>query len=288
MSRVNGDNATRQDKCVGIIGCGWLGSALAKELINQGCQVSATRSREESVNELSAQGINTHLLLIPTEQGTLNKHRIFDCQQLVIAITPQLRQGRIDYPEKIKQLIQAAEQSNAVKQIILLSSSAIYNGLSGDVTEEVPLVLSADKVQLLHEAEQAALAFAQADGQRCAYVLRLAGLVGESRHPGKFLAGKNKALADGDAAVNLIHQQDAVGLILALLNTNAASGIFNGVSNTKANKREYYQRAAQTLLLPEPVFSIQETKTDTRVVNGDKAQRLLSYQFVYPDLLSWL
>jgi nucleoside-diphosphate-sugar epimerase len=273
---------------VGIVGCGWLGTALATTLINKATSVIATRSSEENCSDLIAQGINAEVLLLPTSQAELNQHAVFACRTIVIAITPQFRNGRVDYPDKVKQVVTAAEHNGNVKQIILLSSSAVYNGLSGVVTEDIPLDFSAEKVSLLYDAELAVLGFGNEALGRRSHVLRLSGLVGENRHPGKFLAGKSTLAVNAKAQVNLIHQEDAVGIITRLLSSKVKTGIFNGVSATKATKQDYYQAAAKALSLPEPIFSNMDSLETVRVVNGDKVRQLLSYQFVYPDLLSWL
>jgi nucleoside-diphosphate-sugar epimerase len=273
---------------VGVIGCGWLGKALAKTLIKNDTLVIGTRSSAENCLDLISQGINAEVLLLPTPQAELNQHNVFNCQTIVIAITPQFRKGRVDYPDKVKQLVAAAQDSGNVNQVILLSSSAIYNGLSGSVNEDSRVDLTADKVALLYKAEQAVLAFDNVSLEHRSHVLRLSGLVGEDRHPGKFLAGKSTLTVNAKAPVNLIHQQDAVGIIIALLNSNVKTSVINGVSETRATKQDYYQAAAKALSIPEPLFSNTNSLELVRIVNGDKARDLLSYQFVYPDLLSWL
>jgi len=281
---------------VGIIGCGWLGTPLAKTLLAEDVDVLATRSNKENTAVLTEQGIEAEVLLLPATTAEmfaqLNQHRVFKQHNLVIAITPQFKQGRADYGEKVAQLVEAAKVQGQVKRIILLSSSAVYNGLLGVVNEETSLDLSAEKVQALHDAEQAVLKFSNRSQLRRSYVLRLAGLVGPNRHPGKFLINSRIVKAP-DSPVNLIHQQDAQGLVLSLLNTEAPTGVFNGVSDTHVSKKSYYQAAAKALSLPEPKFSdvelsAKEQPAPRRIVNGDKAQQVLSYQFVYPDLLTWL
>ncbi len=287
---------------VGIIGCGWLGSALAYHLKKQGVAVLATRSNIDNTEQLKSQGIEAEVLSLPAEQALLNTHPIFKQQCLVIAITPQFRQGRVDYADKVQQLVESAKAGNCVEQIILLSSSAIYNGLSGQVEENSTLDLSADKVSVLNQAEQAVLNFNSNNfnepslntlnddlGNKKAYVLRLSGLVGPKRHPGKFLLN-GRLLKSPQAIVNLIHQQDAVGLIEALLQRNICGGIFNGVSSTQVTKKQYYQAAASALQLPTPTFEENELSTvsEPKVVSGEKTQAALAYSFVYDDLLTWL
>lgn len=276
---------------VGVIGCGWLGTPLAKALLAQNIDVLATRSRIENIAELTVQGIDAEVLLLPATTPScvekLNQHSVFKQHNLVIAITPQFRKGLENYSEKVAQLVQAAQERGNVNSIVLLSSSAVYNGLVDEVNEESLLDFSADKVTILHEAEKAVLNFADESEQRTSYVLRLAGLVGSDRHPGNFLQ-HGRMLKSPEAKVNLIHQQDALGLIISLLTTKPCSGVYNGVSDTHVSKKTYYQKAARALSLPEPIFFENENVVISRTVSGRKAQQVLSYQFVYPDLLTWL
>jgi nucleoside-diphosphate-sugar epimerase len=281
---------------VGIVGCGWLGKALAASLLEQGTSVLATSSQECNVEKLKQQGIKAKQLLLPSAPEQLNHHEIFSQQCLVIAITPQFKKGQAEYAIKVAQLVEAAKNRGVVQQIILLSSTAVYQGLEGVVDESTKLDLaglssvktglvktgSMDKTQVLNAAEQAVLNF-QPKGN----VLRLAGLVGPDRHPGKFLLAK-RTLTNSTAPVNLIHQQDAAGLIMSLITTTSPSGVFNGVSDTHVTKALYYQTAAKSLGLELPTFSADNTKDSTRVVSGEKAKQYLDYSFAYPDLLAWL
>lgn len=276
---------------VGIVGCGWLGKVLALNLLAKNISVFATSSKIENVVKLTQQSINAEQLLLPAEAKALVQHKVFSQQSLVIAITPQFRQGKTDYADKVAQLVAAAKQRGIVKRIILLSSTAIYDGLADVVNEDSPLKLTTSKVQLLNAAEQAVLSFSNKDTQ-LGIVIRLAGLVGEDRHPGKFILA-NKTLVNALAPVNLIHQQDAAGLIESVLNetdevlTNLPP-IFNGVSDTHVSKRQYYQAAACALKVELPIFDEHQTNTISKVVSGEKAKRVLSYKFVYPNLLTWL
>lgn len=291
---------------VGIIGCGWLGKALATSLLEKGVPVLATSSKLDNVERLNQQLIIAQQLMLPTDNTKLAQHDVFTKQNLVIAITPQFKQGRTDYADKIAQLVNAAQQRGLVQHIILLSSTAVYHGLTGNVDEESSLNMATEKVQILNAAEQTVLHFPEQrakQGSKQGTVIRLAGLVGPERHPGKFLLA-NKILSNSATPVNLIHQQDAVGLIESLLQVKSlqgysqqylhgsSQGIFNGVSDTHVSKKEYYQVAAKALNLTSPLFtpenapqSINET---TRVVSGEKAKKDLNYKFVYPNLLAWL
>ena len=277
-------------KTVGIIGCGWLGTALAQQLLGTNHKILATTGHDESASKLVAQGINAKKLALPTVFSVhqLAQHTIFSAYQLVICLPPRVKLGQSDYPEKIKQIVASAELAD-VEHIILISSTAVYNGLSGKVDEQNDLDFTANKVQIIHDAEQEVLKFT-----RQANIIRLSGLIGPERHPGRFLSAK-KALANPDSVVNLIHQKDAVGIIEALLLRPSVPSlnqvIFNGVSTTHTTRALFYQQAAQALNLPQPDFiktvNGREAILSKEVV-GEKVYKELNYQFVYNDLLTWL
>ncbi len=276
---------------IGIIGCGWLGKALAITLLKKNISVLATSRKPDNVEKLTKQGIPTQQLVLPIDilsidHDKLKQHDIFTQKCLVIAITPQFKQGRTDYANKIAQLVSAAQHQNVVQHIILLSSTAVYHGLIGDVNENSQLNLAAEKVKILHAAEQSVLNFSKQPSKQ-GNVIRLAGLLGPDRHPGKFILAK-KTLNASNAPVNLIHQQDAVGLIISLMKTNAKQEIYNGVSDTHVSKQYYYQIAAKALSLQPPIFLQKKSQETNRIVCGEKAKQILRYKFIYPDLLTWL
>jgi nucleoside-diphosphate-sugar epimerase len=286
--QMKSNNENRHDIAlsVGIIGCGWLGKPLATRLIEQGVSVLATSSQQCNVEQLHEKGLAAQKLLLPSTIKQLSQHDVFTQQCLVIAITPQFKKGQTDYAMKVAKLVDTATQVGVVQRIILLSSTAVYQGLEGLVDENTKLNLvelnQMEKTQILYTAEQAVLNY-----HRHGSVLRLAGLVGPERHPGKFLLAK-RALKNSTAPVNLIHQQDAVGLILSLLTSASPQGIFNGVSDTHVSKALYYQAAAKSLGLELPTFGVDKVLNSTRIVSGDKAKQQLDYSFIYPDLLAWL
>lgn len=266
---------------VAIIGCGWLGHALAKRLLNEKYRVIVTTQSEEKKLKLANEDIDAELLSLPISEPKSLALNAFNCTTLIIAITPQIRQGRRDYPEKVAQLREMAELGK-VKRIILLSTTAIYNGLSGLVDEQAILDLSTEKVAIVNDAENAAREFS------CeTVILRLAGLVGPDRHPGRFLQGK-KVLSEPQAYINLIHQDDVVGVLMTIIAEQNVSGTFNAVSATETCKEHYYQAAASALNLPIPEFSFESSKGVGKRIGGAKLRDHFNYQFIHDDLIAWL
>ena len=268
------------DKSIAIIGCGWLGQPFAKLLKDQGYSVIGTCQSEASLQQLQTANIEAIQLSLPCDIKKLSEHPALNQHTLVIAFPPQLKKGAKDYPEKVAAIVSAAEQTK-VRKIILVSSTGIYNGLAGEVSETSALDTNNEKVKLLLAAEQALQKFSGDNS-----ILRLSGLVGPKRHPGRFFRS-GKTLSQPKAVLNLIHQQDAVGLLFSLIQDNAPMGVYNGVSETKAVKQEFYQAAARSLKMDPPVFDSADLSCG-RKVNGDKARTALSYHYIYNDLLRWV
>ena len=273
---------------VGIIGCGWLGKALTSELVSQQYSVIVSTQHKEKVAALSELGAQVECFTLSNIKPTEDDFKLSLFQQscLIIAIPPMVRQGKTDYPDKIKHIVQLAQTGN-VQQLIMISSTAIYNGLTGNVDENSKLDLSTKKTEIIHQAEQQALGF-----QGDTIILRFSGLVGLDRHPGKFLKGGRK-LSDPNATTNLIHQKDAVGLLLGLIAQPHHTNIYNASSNTHVYKRDYYEKAAQTIGYPKPEFLELEIKKNnshelSKKIISSKIRQKLNYTFQYDDLLMWL
>jgi nucleoside-diphosphate-sugar epimerase len=268
-------------KSVAIIGCGWLGHALAKQLLIEQYLVTVTVQSEEKKQKLCEENINAEQLSLPVLDPKSLVLSVFTHDTLIISITPQLRQGRSDYPEKVAQLVEMAELGN-VKKIVLLSTTAIYNGLSGLVDEQSVLDMNADKVAIINTAEQTVRSFSGTS-----VILRLAGLVGPERHPGRFLQGK-KVLAEPQSFINLIHQDDAVGVLMEIIANEDISGTYNAVSATETSKQHYYHAAANALNLPAPEFSFETSMHFGKRINDAKLRNSFNYQFTHDDLIVWL
>lgn len=290
---------------VAIIGCGWVGQALARELLRMQIDVTATTTNPDKLDTLTALGCNAKQLSLPLITSEHNSERSSGCKQglnqelshkliseldwladidtMVISITPQFKQGSMAYPDHVAQLVALAQQYH-IERVILLSSTGIYQGLAGQVDEQNALMLGSPKVALLHQAEQAVLT-----GISKACVLRLAGLVGPKRHPARFMAGK-QAVTNPQTPVNLVHQTDVVNAIVTMITQPQVSGIFNVVSESHPTRETFYQTACNRLGLIPPSFSDDQEQL-LRIVSGDKYQQLslqLGQQLDWPDLLIWL
>ncbi|XQW84704.1 NAD(P)H-binding protein [Thalassotalea piscium] len=268
-------------KSVAIIGCGWLGQALAQFLLAHQYSVIGTSQSQERLNLISSLGATPECLRLPINDNDECQYQCFNCHSLVIAIPPQFRSGNINYPENIAQIVSHAKKGQ-VKQIILINSTAIYGGLVGKVDENAVLNLSQEKVTLLQQAESYVL-----NSGLSAVSLRVAGLVGPNRSPRNFFK-QGRVLKDPDAFSNLVHQYDVVQCIAGMIETPENTGIYNLASKMRMSKQAFYQHAG--LMIAESALQTDcgPSLSTSKLVISDKIRQALSIKFEYDDLLAWL
>jgi nucleoside-diphosphate-sugar epimerase len=194
----------------------------------------------------------------------------------VISIPPKFRNGQTaEFIPKIRQIIKTV-QNHKIHKVIYISSTGVYSEGNTEVTELTPPNPSDESGKLLLQAEEL---FRQQTSFQIS-IIRFGGLVGPGRNPGRFFAGK-KAIANGLAPVNLIHQSDAVGVTLAVIEKDAFGFTFNACSPHHPPKSEFYANAARQSGFDLPEF-IPELK-DWKIVSSKNIQELLQYQYQFTD-----
>lgn len=263
---------------VGIIGLGWLGLPLAQHLTALGVDVIGTNTQADKVNTMESLGVKAELLKLPLD-GNGFKSQVFTQDVLIVAIPPKIKQGRVDYPELIQSVVSAANE-HSVKHLILISTTAIYNGLLANVDESTPLSLNGEKVALLNQAEQAVTLFKNRHT-----ILRLGGLIGPKRHPGRFMS-ISRPVRNANHPINLVHQRDVITAICAVIKQNVGSQIFNVVAPSHCTKRWFYQLACEKLAKDLPNFI--DGEPEGKCVLGNKITQLLPFSYQFDDMVQWL
>lgn len=117
-------------------------------------------------------------------------------------------------------------------------------------------------------------------------ILRLSGLVGYSRHPGNFFAN-GKLVQHADVPVNLIHRDDCIGIIAAIINQDEWGEVFNACADTHPTKRIFYSHARALLGSSASSLSFADTnELEFKIVSNNKVKQQLNYQFIYPDVMT--
>ncbi|MCF2858854.1 NADP-binding protein [Pseudoalteromonas sp. SMS1] len=237
-------------KRVIVLGAGWLGNALARDARTAGWQVEATRRVADHDAQISAFCLTGSQL-----HHTLTLHDAY----WICAIPPRMRQPDSNYLETLEQALITAE-SMACKGILLCSSTAVYGTDEGVFTEQSMLAPKDSKRQ---QVLQSAETLVQNAGGK---IVRLAGLVGPEREPGRFISGKHLS-SSSLARVNMLHQQDAVNGVMCILdNWQDAAPIYNLCHPSHPTKQDYYQQHCTREGSAPPTFA-SNTKSE-RIIDG--------------------
>ena len=199
-------------KSVAIVGLGWLGLPLALHLKELGWCVKGSKQSPEDAQKLHQLGIEAYPFSLSDEMKRLPDHirPLFNVDALIITLPPS-RFSSQQYCEYLAFLANQAKKQG-VQHLIFTSSTSVFPDISGQFDESSQLSAETEMGKTLIQAEQCLF---QSEISHCD-ILRLAGLIGKQRHPVKFLAGKHN-LKQGNSPVNLVHLEDCIQAISALL-----------------------------------------------------------------------
>ncbi|WP_435275640.1 NAD-dependent epimerase/dehydratase family protein [Psychrobium sp. nBUS_13] len=257
-----------------IIGSGWLGLPLAKSLNQQGQHVTATTT---SNNKVAIGDVNViHLdTQDPKSIAALNMH--FDV--MIITIPPKRGLG-YDYLTELTQLHHLAI-SLAIPHVLFTSSTSVWGNNKNIVIESSPMQPTTESAktmvafeQLIHDAPE-----------YLATTIKLSGLIGCDRHPGRFLAEKTD-VANPDAPVNLVVKEDVIGIISAVIQQDIWQQSLIACAPSHPSRHNFYTAAAAHLGLTPPTFTPETLLNKT--IDATHTSQLLKYQYQHPDLLQWL
>jgi nucleoside-diphosphate-sugar epimerase len=110
-----------------------------------------------------------------------------------------------------------------------------------------------------------------------ATVIRFGGLIGNQRHPGKYLAGKT-ALKNPEAPINLIHKTDCIHIIHRVLMAEPGNLAINAVYPWHPSKERYYTDYCLRKGLAVPKYD-HSTTSIGKIIDSSIVEQLLSYKF---------
>lgn len=233
------------------MGCGWLGLPLAKALVEGGYLVRGTTTSEYKLGMLQKPGIAPFLISLSEEKivGDISGF-LAEAEVLVINIPPKLRGGNKENYVKKMQLLLESVKTAKTKKVIFVSSTSVYGDINAEVTEETTTKPCTESGKKLLASENL---FKNCPELQTT-IIRFGGLIGPDRHPITMLSGRI-GLTNGNAFINLIHLEDCIGIIKAIIQDDWWDELFNGVYPYHPTKQEYYSGEAQKRGLTVPVYS---------------------------------
>ncbi len=256
------------------MGCGWLGLPLAKRLVKEGILVHGSTTSKEKIKVLEDAGIVPFQISL-AEDGISGAMEAFlaEIDSLIINVPPKLRSGgRENYVKKM-QLLHSAIKKAKIQNVLFVSSTSVYGDIEGTVTEEtVPKPVTESGKQLLASEN-----IFRNDITLQTTVIRFGGLIGSERHPVKMLSGR-QGLKNGNHPINLIHLNDCIEIIFAIVQNGWWNEIFNGVYPHHPKKNDYYLSEAKKRGLQVPDFKEDNTKKG-KIVEANRLIFVKKYVF---------
>ena len=268
-------------KTIAILGCGWLGFPLAQSLISKGYEVKGSTTSENKLELLKSNKIEPFLLeLSETKISDSITEFLYDSDILIIDIPPGLRKvistsNEMTFVNKIEKLIPYIEKSG-IQKVLFVSSTSVYGDSFPivEITEETKPNPDTESGKQLVIAET----LLQSNPHFKTTVIRFGGLLGEDRHPIKFLAGRTN-IENPNAPVNMIQREDCIGVIeKAIEFARDDNQTFNAVAPQHPTRKAYYQKKAELFHLPLPTFA-EHLESKGKIISSKKAETILGYSF---------
>lgn len=261
-----------------------LGAALAED----GWTVRGSTTTPEKVDALRRDGVEPFVLRLDpdlhVDDGDAS--RFFASDVLFLNVPPPrgVDDRRAHHLRQID-AVRSAAASGGVGWIVFASSTGVYPDVDRVVAEDdlppgAPDALPGERRRATGEILLAAEARLKDDPAFDTTVLRFGGLYGGDRHPARYLAGRT-GVSRPEAPVNLIHRDDCVGIVRAVLAQDARGAVFNAVSRAHPTRRALYVRAAEAMGLTPPTFD--DDPSGGKTVSSDAVVSRLGYTFHHPD-----
>jgi nucleoside-diphosphate-sugar epimerase len=274
---------------VAILGCGYIGLELGRQLTARGHEVVGVRRSPEGCESIEDAGFRSVRADL-TDPDDLA--RVPDADVLVFAASSGGRDAaaaREVYVRGLETVLgEFSQRADPPERLLYTSSTGVYGDHDGGwVDEETEVEPTTEKTRVLREAEEVAL-----DSSIAGTVVRFAGLYGPDRYRlERYLEGP---VTEG--YLNMIHREDAAGTVRYLIEEGLARGeVVLAVDDEPASKWDFADWLAEQCGVSEPGKETKEERLSDPDLSEPARRRLetskrcsnerlqeLGYEFSYP------
>ena len=234
-----------------IIGCGYVGKAVANFWHRRGYQLTVTTTTPTKVPEL----VTIATEVIVTKGNNLDRlQEVIEGQDTILLSVGPRRRGnpyREAYLETAQNIVKIFQKTiTKPQQLIYTSSNSVLGDRNGEwVDENTPVAPVTENNEILAETEKVLLSAGSEELKIC--ILRLAGIYGPGRELIKIFknwAGTTRP-GKGERYSNWVHLEDIVNAI-ELARSQRLQGIYHLASDRPLQTRKFLEQLFTTHQLP--------------------------------------
>lgn len=274
-----------EKKRVSILGCGWLGFPLAQRLLTHDISlvVKGSTTSDRKLALFESEGIIGYQFDLTPNFNCADAQILsfMNCDTLVIAIPPKTaKHGQNFHVHQIQAIVHVLASSSA-KEIIYISSTSVYPQINRVLIEDDVYLPEQSASPAMVRAENLLIALRP---EKTVCILRLGGLMGYERIPGKYVRGQ-KDMTTGSIPVNYIHRDDAAKIIAQIIESGIKNETFNIVAPLHPTRKEVYVASCEQFGWESPTFITPDTPPDFKIISSEKLTRYYNHDFRYPNPL---
>lgn len=227
-----------------IVGAGYVGLELGRELAARGNRVTGWVASPESAKLVADAGMLPICSDLSEEKNWLNVERDWD----VIFFCASSSHGGIEGYKKIYQDGLSLALSHLHGRMIYTSSTSVYGQDAGEwVQEDAEAKPASETGKILVEAERNVLTTG-------GYVARLSGIYGPGRcvHLRMLAEGKAALEGSGERWINQIHRDDILSALILLAKISPTLRTVNVSDDSPVQQRDLYAWTCKHFSLPTP------------------------------------
>lgn len=269
-----------------IVGCGYAGLPLGMELAAEGHEVVGVRRTPPEISGafqiIGADITNpTHLARLPGP---------FDWVINTVSAGQSTVENYRDVYFIGTQNLVAWLKTAGIKKYVYTSSTGVYGQIDGSAVKEDALVEPPSETGVVLRDTEKLLLNARQEHGFPAIILRVAGIYGPDRGYWfrQFLAGQARLEGKGDRILNMIHRDDLVGTIKAVLRSGRPGEIYNTVDDEPVAQIHFFRWLSETLGRDMPAADFELAKSErkrgwsNKKVLNRKLKMEVGYRFKYP------